>query len=93
VRITEKDGVVIFAVRVQPRASRDDIAGQWEEGLRIRLAAPPADGRANEALRRFLAASLKVPLSAVRIAAGKRSRTKRMEVRGVTPDAVRALAD
>ena len=46
----------------------------------------------NEALRRFLAASLKVPLSAVRIAAGVRSRTKRVEVRGVTAGAVRALA-
>ena len=92
-QITEKDGVVSFAVRVQPRASRDEIAGEWEEGLKIRLTAPPVDDRANEALRRFLAASLKVPLSAVRIAAGERSRTKRVEVRGVTRDAVRALAD
>jgi uncharacterized protein (TIGR00251 family) len=93
VQITEKDGVVSFAVRVQPRASRDEIAGEWQEWLKIRLTAPPVDDRANEALRRFLAASLKVPLSAVRIAAGERSRTKRVEVRGVTPDAVRALAD
>lgn len=92
-QITEKDGVVSFAVRVQPRASRDEIAGEWEDGLKIRLTAPPVDDRANEALRRFLAASLKVPLSAVRIAAGERSRTKRVEVRGVTPGAVRALAD
>jgi len=92
VQITEKEGVVSFAVRVQPRASRDEIAGEWEEGLKIRLTAPPVDDRANEALRRFLAASLKVPLSAVKIAAGERSRTKRVEVRGVTPEAVRALA-
>ena len=92
-QITEKDGVVSFAVRVQPRSSRDEIAGEWEEGLKIRLTTPPVDDRANEALRRFLAASLKVPLSAVRIAAGERSRTKRVEVRGVTPDAVRALAN
>ena len=92
-RITEKDGAVSFAVRVQPRASRDEIVGEWEEGLKIRLTAPPVDDRANEALRRFLAASLKVPLSAVRIAAGEHSRTKRVEVRGVTPEAVRALAD
>jgi uncharacterized protein (TIGR00251 family) len=91
VQITEKDGVVSFAVRVQPRASRDEFAGEWQEGLKIRLTAPPLDDRANEALRRFLAASLKVPLAAVRIAAGERSRRKRVEVRGVTPDAVRAL--
>ena len=85
--------MVSFAVRVQPRASRDEFAGEWQEGLKIRLTAPPVDDRANGALRRFLAASLKVPLSAVRIAAGERSRTKRVEVRGVTPDAVRALAN
>jgi len=88
----EKDGVVSFAVRVQPRASRDEIAGEWQDGLKIRLTAPPVDDRANDALRRFLAASLKVPLSAVRIAAGERSRTKRVEVRGVAAEAVRALA-
>ena len=92
-QITEKDGVVSFAVRVQPRASRDEFAGEWQEGLKIRLTAPPLDDRANEALRRFLAASLKVPLSAVRIAAGERSRTKRVEVRGVTAEAVRELAE
>jgi uncharacterized protein (TIGR00251 family) len=91
VRITENDGVISFAVRVQPRASRDEIAGEWQDGLRIRLTAPPVDDRANEALRRFLAANLNVPLSAVRIAAGERSRTKRVEVRGVTAEAVRAL--
>jgi len=91
-QIREKDGVVSFAVRVQPRASCDEIAGEWQDGLKIRLTAPPVDDRANEALRRFLAASLKVPLSAVRIATGVRSRTKRVEVRGVTAGAVRALA-
>jgi len=92
VHIVEKDGVVSFAVKVQPRASRDEISGEWQDGLKIRLTAPPVDDRANEALRRFLAASLKVPLSAVRIAAGERSRRKRVEVRGVTAGAVRALA-
>ena len=91
-RITEKDGAVSFAVRVQPRASRDEIAGEWQDALKIRLTAPPVDDRANEALRRLLAARLKVPLSAVRIAAGERSRTKRVEVRGVTAGEVRALA-
>ena len=91
-QIMEKDGVVSFAVRVQPRASRDEIAGEWQDGLKIRLTAPPVYDRANDALRRFLAASLKVPLSAVRIAAGERSRTKRVEVRGVAAEAVRALA-
>ena len=91
-QITEKNGAVSFAARVQPRASRDEIAGEWQDALKIRLSAPPVDDRANEALRRLLAARLKVPLSAVRITAGERSRMKRVEVRGVTAGAVRALA-
>ena len=82
-----------FAVRVQPRASRDEIAGEWQDALKIRLTAPPVDDRANEALRRLLAARLKVPLSAVRIAAGERSRTKRVEIQGVTARQILALAD
>ncbi len=91
-QIAEKDGVVSFAVRVQPRASRDEIVGGYQDGLKIRLTAPPVDDRANEALRRLLAARLKVSLAAVRIASGERSRTKRVEIRGVTADAVRTLA-
>lgn len=80
-------------MRVQPRASRDEIAGEWQGALKIRVTAPPVDDRANEALRRLLAARLKVPLSAVRIAAGERSRTKRVEIQGVTAAQILALAD
>lgn len=92
-QITEKDGALSFTVRVQPRASCDEIAGEWQDGLKIRLTAPPLDDRANEALRCLLATRLKVPLSAVRIAAGERSRNKRVEVRGVTAAVILALAD
>jgi uncharacterized protein (TIGR00251 family) len=92
VQITEKDGTVSFAVRVQPRASRDEIVGEYQDGLKIRLTAPPVDDRANEALRKLLAARLKVPLAAVRIASGERSRTKRVEIYGVTAAMIRALA-
>jgi hypothetical protein len=92
VKITEKDGTVSFAVRVQPRASRDEIAGEYQDGLKIRLTAPPVDDRANEALRKFLAVRLNVPLAAVRIASGERSRTKCVEVRGVTAAMIRELA-
>jgi uncharacterized protein (TIGR00251 family) len=93
VDVVEKSGLVSLAVRVQPRARRDEIVGEWQGGLKIRLTAPPVDDRANEALRRLLAVRLNVPLSAVRIAAGERSRTKRVEVRGVSVVAVCALAD
>jgi len=90
--IHESSGVVSFAVRVQPRASRDEIAGEYQDGLKIRLTAPPVDDRANEALRKLLASRLNVPLAAVRIASGEHSRTKRVEIRGVTADLIRALA-
>ena len=91
-QITEKDGAVTFAVRVQPRASHDEIVGEYQDGLKIRLTAPPVDDRANEALRKLLAVRLKVPLAAVRIASGDRSRTKRVEIHGVTTEMIRMLA-
>jgi uncharacterized protein (TIGR00251 family) len=93
VRVTEKDGAVTFAVRVQPRASRDEIAGEYQDALKIRLTAPPVDDRANESLRKLLAARLKVPLAAVRIASGERSRNKRLEIHGVTAAMIRGLAE
>jgi uncharacterized protein len=92
VQIAEKDGTVSFAVRVQPRSSRDEIVGEYQDGLKIRLTAPPVDDRANAALCKLLAARLKVPLAAVRIASGERSRTKRVEINGVTVAMIRALA-
>jgi len=92
VQIAEKDGTVSFAVRLQPRASRDEIVGEYQDGLKIRLTAPPVDDRANEALRKLLASRLKVPLAAVRIASGERSRTKRVVIDGVTAAMIRGLA-
>ncbi len=77
-------GTVNFTVRVQPRASKDEIAGTLAGALKIRLRAPAIENRANEALVVFLAELLKRPKSAVRIQSGERSRTKRVEIHGVT---------
>jgi len=87
----EREGAVTFLVRVQPRASKDEIAGEMGGALRVRLRAPAVEDRANEALVEFLAQLLKTPRSAVRILSGERSRTKRMEIRGVTRRQVLAL--
>jgi len=84
-------GTVSFAVRVQPRASRDEIAGVMEGALKIRLCAPAVENRANEALVEFLASLLKTSKSAVRIRSGEQSRTKRVEVFGVTRQQVEGL--
>jgi uncharacterized protein (TIGR00251 family) len=77
-------GTVSFPVRVQPRASRDEIAGTLDGALKIRLRAPAVENRANEALAAFLADVLKRPKSAVRILSGEHGRNKRVEISGVT---------
>ena len=92
IEVREAGGKVTFSVRVQPRASKNEILGEWQGALRVRLAAPPVDDRANEALQRLLAERLKLPMSAVTLLRGGRSRTKWIEVRGATAAQVRALA-
>ena len=87
----ERNGAVVFSVRVQPRASKDEIAGEIGGALKVRLQAPAVEGRANEALIEFLAQLLKTPKSAVRILSGDRSRTKRIEIGGVTGQQIQAL--
>jgi uncharacterized protein (TIGR00251 family) len=89
--IQERESAVILLVRVQPRASKDEIAGERGGALKIRLRAPAVEDRANEALVEFLAELLKTPKSAVRILSGDRSRTKRIEIRGVTRQQIEAL--
>ena len=84
-------GTVIFAVRVQPRASKDEIAGEIAGAMKIRLQAPALEGRANDALIEFLAQLLKTPKGAVRILSGERSRIKRLEIRGVTKQQIDQL--
>jgi uncharacterized protein (TIGR00251 family) len=86
-----REGAVILAVRVQPRASKDEIAGVLGGALKIRLRAPALEDRANEALCEFLAELLKTSKAAVRILSGHHSRNKRVEVRGVTRQQVLAL--
>ena len=89
--ILTQEGVVTFSVRVQPRAGKDDLAGVMGGALKVRLRAPALEDRANEALCEYLAELLKTPKAAVRILSGHRSRSKRVEVRGVTEQQVLAL--
>lgn len=77
-----RDGAdVLIDVRVQPRASRSEFAGLIGGRLRIRLRAPPVDGRANAALVEFLAGTCGVPRSRVTIEQGLTSRDKRVRIR------------
>ena len=89
--LASREGSVVFTVRVQPRASRNEIAGVMDGALKVRLQAPALEDRANVALCEYLAELLKTPKSAVRILSGDRSRIKRIEIRGVTEVQVLAL--
>lgn len=86
-----RDGHVVFNVKVVPRASRSELVGEQDGALRVRIAAPPVDGAANEELIRLLARKLEVKPSSVAIVSGQGSRTKRITVTGITPKTLEAL--
>lgn len=85
-RLTETADGVLLPVLVVPRASRAVIEGVSDGALRIRLAAPPVDGAANEALRRFLAKKLGLKSGDIEIRSGERGRRKLLMLRGVARD-------
>jgi len=78
-------GDLVLEVRIQPRAARSEFAGPFGERLRIRLQAPPVDGRANAALVAFLADAFDVPRACVVIESGLASRDKRVRIRDPGP--------
>lgn len=81
-----------LSVRVIPRASKTQVAGERDQSLLVRLKAPPVEGAANDALVAFLAATLDVARRAVTIAAGERARAKRVHVAGLrSQEVVRRL--
>lgn len=79
------DGVVL-ALHVQPGAKRTEVAGLHGEALKIRLAAPPVDGKANACLVEFIAEQLGIAKSRVSLVAGQTSRTKKIAVAGLDAD-------
>ncbi|WP_447979221.1 DUF167 domain-containing protein [Candidatus Nitrospira bockiana] len=76
------DGVIL-TVHVQPNAARSEYAGLHGDAVKIRIAAPPVEGAANEAVRRFLSERLGVPLRRVTLLAGQTGRRKRIKLIGV----------
>lgn len=77
-------------VKVTPRASKNAILGVEADWLRVALTAPPVDGKANEAARRFLAEALDLPRTAVTLLSGQTARLKRFAIAGLTPEAMRS---
>jgi uncharacterized protein len=79
------------AVKVQPRAKRTELGAKSGDAYKVRLAAPPVDGKANEELVRYLAERFGVARSAVRIVRGETSRNKLVEIDGVGADQVERI--
>ena len=79
-----------LVVRVTPRARRDAVAG-WRDGtLRVRVSAPPVEGKANVAVAKLLAKSLGIPTHDIAIARGEKSRQKQVVVEGLSEQEIRA---
>jgi uncharacterized protein (TIGR00251 family) len=85
INFSETNDSLTFAVRVVPRASRSAIVGEHDGALRIRIAAPPVDGAANDELVRLLSSAFNVPRNAIEILAGHNSKSKTLRVRGARP--------
>jgi uncharacterized protein len=86
IKLTTTEFGVTFSVRVQVRASHSCLAGEIDGTLRIRIAAPPVDGEANEELIRFLAKHLSISRDQVEIVSGQRSKNKVVRVNGISAD-------
>lgn len=86
------DGRLTLTLHIQPGAKKTEFAGLHGDALKIRLAAPPVDGKANEALVRFVADQLGLAKSAVNLKSGQTSRRKVLEVIGATAEAVARFA-
>ncbi|MBL8435801.1 MAG: YggU family protein [Zoogloea sp.] len=87
------DGSLILTLHIQPGARKTEIVGLHGDALKIRLAAPPVDGKANAALLGFLAKACGVSKSAVELLSGDTSRAKRVRLRGVDPARVARLLE
>jgi uncharacterized protein len=85
------DNSATFAVKVVPRASKNQIVGMEGDAIKIRLNAPPVEGKANEALIKFLAETLGVSRAQIEIVRGHASRRKLVRVRGVTAEQIEKI--
>lgn len=79
-RRVDADGSVTLTIHVQPGSKRTEVAGLHGDALRIRVASPAVEGKANEELRRFLAGAFSVPLRNVALARGETSRRKTLRI-------------
>jgi uncharacterized protein (TIGR00251 family) len=86
-----EEGNITLTLHIQPGAKRSEVVGLHGDALKVRLAAPPIEGRANEALLRFVADSFEVPLRQVELLRGAQSRHKMVKVTGSKVEPERLL--
>lgn len=85
------DGAVVLRLHVQPGAGRTGVVGRHGDALKVRVAAPPSGGRANEACSDLIADVLGVKASQIEVSGGQSSRQKRLTVTGIEPEEVTRL--
>jgi hypothetical protein len=90
VRVLQEGTAASFRVRLQPKASREGIVGEADGILKLRVTAPPVEGRANEACLRLLAKTLELPISRLQIIAGHHSRLKTIRAAATSAQTIRA---
>jgi len=83
-QIRETDRAVTIKVRAQPRAKRTEITGEYNGAIKMKLAAPPLNGKANEECRRFLAKLLDVSATSVEIISGESSKDKIVRIQNIS---------
>ncbi len=90
-RIRERDGALVLTLYVQPNARNTEPVGRHGDALKVRVAAPASEQRANEALLQFLHQALGIPRSGLRIARGTAARLKVVEISAPRPDTAARL--
>lgn len=86
INFTDKNGAIVFNVRVVPRASKSEIVGELDGALKVRIASPPVDGAANAELIKLLAKTFEIAKSEVEIIGGQTSKSKQIRLNGVTAE-------
>lgn len=84
IQITPVEGGVRLGVQVQPRSSRNQVVGEQDGCLKVKLTAPPVEGEANQALINFLARLLAIPKKNIKLLKGETSRHKLIEISGLS---------
>lgn len=80
----DEDGTVVFRLHVQPGAGKTAIVGRHGDAIKVRVAAPPEGGRANDAVVALVAQSFDVKLAAVSLTSGESSRAKKVQIDGIS---------